>query len=196
MTAQSGGLVSARLLAATILVLSGCVEADESPQGTLSAAVTDPAGDGGTADVVSATLDIAEGSMLVRVVLTPASFQADSMLLVFNLDTDENPATGYTSANPGHVGFGIDCMIQLGKYASDTRAARVSRWDNGGFIASANATLTVITNGYEATLPASACDDDGPALLKVDAFRQLSAQTWSTRQDWAPDPGLPPARLQ
>jgi hypothetical protein len=188
--------VSARLLAATILVLSGCVEADDSPEGTFSAVVTDPAGDGGTADVVSATLDIADGNMLVRVVLTPASFQADSMLLVFNLDTDENPATGYTSANPGHVGFGIDCMIQLGKYAPDIRAARVSRWENGGFVAIANAALTVITNGYEATLPASSCDDDGRALLKVDTFRQLSAQAWSTRQDWAPDPGQPPVEVR
>ena len=126
--------MSARLLVA-ILALAGCTESDNSPEGTFNAAVTDPAGDGGTADVVSATLDIADGNMLVRVVVTPASFQADSMLLVFNLDTDENPATGYTSANPGHVGFGIDCMIQLGKYSSDTRAARVSRWENGGFVA-------------------------------------------------------------
>ena len=188
--------MSARLLAVTLLALSSCTESDNFPEGSVDAAVTDPAGDGGTADVVSATLSIGEEVMLVRVVLTPASFQADSMLLVFNLDTDENPATGYTSANPGHVGFGIDCMIQLGKYASDTRAARVSRWENGGFIAIANATLTVIANGYEATLPSNSCDDDGPALLKVDAFRQLSAQAWSTRQDWAPDAGQPPVELR
>ena len=99
--------MSARLLAATILVLSGCVEADDAPEGTFSAAVTDPSGDGGTADVVSATLDIAEGSMLVRVVLTPASFQADSMLLVFNLDTDENPDR-QGSAAPIEVDGGVD----------------------------------------------------------------------------------------
>jgi hypothetical protein len=146
--------------------------------------------------VVSATFDIEEGEMLVRIVVTPESFQADSMLLVFNLDTDENPATGYTSANPGHVGFGIDCQIQLGKYASNTRAARVSRWENGGFVATANAAVTVVANGYSAVLPAEACGDDGPALLKVDAFRQLTAQTWSTRQDWAPDPGQPPVQVR
>ena len=183
-------------LALAVLAVTGCVESNDPPEGSFSAAVSDPSGDGGTADVVSATLNIAEGEMLVRIVLAPGSFQADSMLLVFNLDTDENAVTGYTSANPGHLGFGIDCQIQLGKYASNTRAARVSRWDNGGFVATANATLTVITNGYEATLPAEACDDDGPALLKVEAFRQLSAQAWSTRQDWAPDPGQPPVQVR
>lgn len=183
-------------LAAAVFLLCGCVESTDPPEGTFSAAVTDPSGDGGSADVISATLDIAGGEMRARIVLTSASFKADSMLLVFNLDTDENAATGYTSVNPGHVGFGIDCQIQLGKYASDTRAARVSRWENGTFIATANATLTVITNGYEATLPGEACDDDGPALLKVDAFRQLSTQTWSVRQDWAPDPGQPPVQLR
>ena len=184
------------LLAVAVLAVTGCVESNDPPEGSFSATVSDPSGDGGTADVVSATLDIDGGDMVVRIVLTPASFQADSMLLVFNLDTDENPATGYTTANPGHVGFGIDCMIQLGKYSSNTRAARVSRWENGTFNATANATLTVITNGYEATLPAEACADDGPALLKVDAFRQLTAQTWSTRQDWAPDPGQPPVQVR
>ena len=183
-------------LVLAVVVLCGCVESTDPPEGNFSAVVTDPSGDGGSADVISATLDIAGGEMRARIVLTPGSFQADSMLLVFNLDTDENPATGYTSANPGHVGFGIDCQIQLGKYASNTRAARVSRWENGGFIAAANATLTVIANGYEATLPGEACDDDGPALLKVDAFRQLSAQSWTTRQDWAPDPGQPPVPLR
>jgi len=189
--------MSTRLqLALVVLAVTGCVESNDPPEGSFSAAVTDPSGDGGTADVVSATLAIEGGDMLVRIVLSPGSFTADSMLLVFNLDTDENGATGYTSANPGHVGFGIDCQIQLGKYASNTRAARVSIWDNGGFIATANATLTVIANGYEATLPAEACEDDGPALLKVDAFRQLSAQTWSTRQDWAPEAGQPPVQVR
>jgi len=183
-----------RLMAA-ILWAAGC-GGNTEPETTLSASLTDPAGDGGVADVVSAAIDVAGNDMIVRVVFTPGSFHTDSMLVQFNLDTDENAATGYTTANPGHVGFGIDCMIELGKYAPTTKAARVSRWSNGVFIAAANATLSTITNGYEATVPAEACDDDGPALLKVDAFRQLGTNSYSTRQDWAPDPGQPAIPLR
>lgn len=174
---------------------SGCVSGTIDPQ-AVSASITDPAGDGGVADIVSATIDVSGSDITVQVVFTPASFQADSMLVQFNLDTDESAATGYTTANPGHVGFGIDCMIELGKYSANTRAARVSRWQGGTFVPTVNATLRIITNGYEATVPSSACDDDGPALLKVDAFRQLAATTYTTRQDWAPDPGQPAAALR
>lgn len=186
-------------LVGMIVALSACEGGTSEPSVNVSASITDASGDGGIADIVSATIDVADGDMIVRVVLTPGSYQADSMLIQFNLDTDESAATGYTSANPGHVGFGIDCMVEVGKYAATIRAARVSRWNNGGFVAVANATLRTITNGFEATLPADACEDDGPALLKVDAFRQVvqnGTAGWSTRQDWAPDPGQPAAPLR
>jgi len=179
-----------------LVLVAGCNIGGTSDPQSVSASITDPAGDGGMADIVSATIDIAGSDITVQVIFTAESFQADSMLVQFNLDTDESAATGYTTANPGHVGFGIDCMIELGKYSATTRAARISRWQGNTFVPAANATLRVITNGFEATVPASACDDDGPALLKVDAFRQLSATTYSTRQDWAPDAGQPAVPLR
>ncbi len=179
-----------------LAMASGCNVGGTSDPDSVSASITDAAGDGGLADIVSATIDVAGSDITVRVIFTADSFHPDSMLVQFNLDTDELAATGYTTANPGHVGFGIDCMVELGKYSANTRAARVSRWRNTIFVPAANATLRLIANGYEATLPSGACEDNGPALLKVDAFRQLSADTYTTRQDWAPDPGQPAVPLR
>jgi hypothetical protein len=74
-------------LAAAVLVLYSRVESTDPPEGTFSAAVTDPSGDGGSADVISATLDIAGGEMRVRIVLTPASFQAQPWAPILPLTT-------------------------------------------------------------------------------------------------------------
>ena len=173
------------------LAAAGACGASTDPEASLSASMTDPSGDGGSADIVSARVTITGNTVYVRVVFTPQTYFADSMLVQFNLDTDEDPATGYTTANPGHVGFGIDCLITVGKLTTTTSGARVSRWDNGTFVAAANGSFITIANGYEATAPLSACDDDGEAQLKVDAFRQVGGTGYTTRQDWAPDPGQP-----
>lgn len=175
----------------TALAAAGACGASTDPETSLTASITDPSGDGGTADVVSSRVTITGNTIYLRVTFTPTTYFPDSMLVQFNLDTDENPATGYTTVNPGHVGFGIDCLIAVGKLTVNTSGARVSRWDNGTFVAAANGSFITITNGYEATAPLSACDDDGEAQLKVDAFRQVGSTGFSTRQDWAPDPGQP-----
>lgn len=182
-------------LMVALVSATGCGDTSE-PEVTLSASLTDAAGDGGGADVVSASVEVAGNDMILSVVFTPASFHADSMLVQFNLDTDESAATGYTTTNPGHTGFGIDCMVEVGKPTLTSRSARVRVYDNGVFIAAASGTIRDITNGYEATVPADACDDDGPALIKVDAFRQVGIIGFTPRQDWAPDPGLPAVPLR
>jgi hypothetical protein len=179
---------------AALAVLAGCGSSTSS-EVTLSATITDPEGDALSADVVSATAQIVGDDLVLTVTFAPGSFRSDSLLVQFNLDTDENEFTGYTTGNPGHVGFGIDCLIEVGKLTPTSRGARVRRYDTGIFVTAVNGSIRDITDGFEATVPADACEDDGPALLKVDSFRQLGGIGFSTRQDWAPDPGEPAARL-
>jgi hypothetical protein len=188
----SGGLFAVLLLSA------GCSATDSPGPHTFLGQGSDPSGDGGVADLVSAVFEIAGTSFTVRAQTTAATFNADSLLITFNVDTDGNAATGYTTTNPGHVGLGIDCLIELGKVAPTLRAARVQRWQGIAFAPVATAAVTVISNGYEATLPLNACPElaSGDAVFRVDAFRQLSALSYTIRQDWLPDPTLAPLQLR
>jgi hypothetical protein len=181
---------------ASLLATLACASNSAGPEVLLSAAISDPAGDGSSADIVSADVEVIGTDMFLTVTFTPESFHSDSVVVQFNFDTDENAATGYTTANPGHVGFGIDCLVEVGKITTTARGARVKRWDTGVFVTAINGFLQDITNGFKAQVPADACEDDGPALLKVDSFRQLSATAYTTRRDWAPDPGQPAAQLR
>ena len=185
-----------RVLFLSVLATLGCASSSTGPEVLLSASITDPAGDGSSADIVSAEVEVIGTDMFLTVTFTPDSFESDSNVVQFNLDTDENAATGYTTSNPGHVGFGIDCLIEVGKITTTTRGARVKRWDTGVFVTVINGFLQDITNGFKAQVPADACEDDGPALLKVDSFRQVSATAYTTRRDWAPDPGEPAAQIR
>jgi hypothetical protein len=187
--------VRARLLLSLVAALA-CGSSSAGPEVSLSASITDPAGDVSEADIVSAIVEVIGDEMILTATLTPGTFASDSILVQFNLDTDENPGTGYTTGNAGHVGFGIDCLIEVGKITPTTRGARVKRWDTGIFVTVINGNLRDVANGFEASVPADACDDDGPALLKVDTFRQLNAVAFTTRRDWAPDPGQPAAALR
>jgi hypothetical protein len=173
-----------------------CGSSSAGPEVSLSASISDPADDGSSADIVSATVEVIGGDMILTATFAPGTFESDSILVQFNFDTDENALTGYTTGNAGHVGFGIDCLIEVGKITATSRGARVKRWDSGIFVTAINGSLRDATAGFEAEVPADACEDDGPALLKVDSFRQLSAVAFSTRRDWAPDPGEPAAALR
>ena len=155
---------------------------------SLSGEGTDPAGDGGVADLVFASFEVIGSNMRVRAEATAGTFHPDSLLMTFNLDTDESALTGYTTINPGHVGMGIDCFVELGKYTTQIRGARVRRWVNGTAIPTWTGEVTVLVNGYEATMPLSACQDDGRAVFRADAFRQVGDIGTTVRQDWLPDP--------
>ena len=188
----------ARGFLVSLVLAAGCSSDSGGPNVSLRAEGSDPSGDGGLADLVSGVFEVAGSSIKVRAQTTAATFKADSLLIVFNLDTDASALTGYTSTNPGHVGLGIDCIVQLGKVAPGVQSASVSRWQNGSFAPTLTSQVTVISNGYEATLTLNACPElaGGTTLFRVDAFRQLNAVMYTTRQDWLPDPPLPPLQLR
>lgn len=181
------------LALATLTLAAACGDSDPGgPSVLLSAEANDPAGDGGVADLIFASLEVVDAEIRVRAELTAGTFHGDSMLVTFNLDTDEQSGTGYTTANPGHAGIGIDCLIELGKTSLTTLGARVRQFENGSFVTTLSVDVTTVGQGYEATVPLSACDDDGRAVLRIDAFRQLSDIGYSIRQDWLPDAGTAP----
>jgi hypothetical protein len=184
MRTVAGGVV------AVLLVAAGCGGDSGGPSVSLRGDGSEAAGDGGVADLVYGLIEVAGSSIKVRVQTSAATFHPDSLLIVFNFDTDGSALTGYTTINPGHVGLGIDCLVELGKPTPGVRNARVQRWASGNFTPTATGNVTVIANGYEATLPLNACPElaDGLALFRVEAFRQLSATAYTIRQDWLPDP--------
>lgn len=183
---------------ATLLVATGCSSDSGGPSVSLRGEGSDPSGDGGVADLVSAVIQVTSSTIKVQAQTTAATFEADSLLLTFSLDTDASPLTGYTTTNPGHLGLGIDCLIELGKVAPTVRTARIQRWQSGAFAPTATGQVTVISNGYEATLPLNACPEvaGGNTLFRADGFRQLNAQSFTVRQDWLPDPTLPPLTVR
>ena len=180
----------------TALFLSNCGSDDSGPSVSFSGQAADPSGDGGTADLIFASLEVIGSNIKLRAEVTPGSFHRDSLLVVFNLDADEQAATGYTTANPGHSGLGIDCLIELGKVTPGILGARVRSYENGVFITAASAEVTSLSQGYEATVPLGACGDDGQALMRIEAFRQVSAQAYTIRQDWLPDPIIAPIAVR
>jgi hypothetical protein len=134
-------------LLAALLAGSACASSTAGPEVLLSASITDPAGDGSSADIVSADVEVIGTDMFLTVTLTPESFHGDSVVVQFNFDTDENAQTGYTTSNPGHIGFGIDCLVEVGKITTTSRGARVKRWDTGVFVTVINGFLQDILTG-------------------------------------------------
>lgn len=178
-------------------LVTACGDSDPSDPGvSLRAEATDPAGDGGVADLSFASLEVTDSDIRVRVEFTTETFKTDSLLVNFHLDTDEQAGTGNVTSNPATVGMGVDCLIAIGKVTATALSARVYQFVNSSFVATTTVPMTTTARGYEATVPVDACNDDGRALMKVSASRQLTQVMYTVIQDWLPDAGTPPLAVR
>jgi hypothetical protein len=158
-----------------------------------SGSVTDPIGDTPLLeppDIASASIDIdSAGTITLRVTFAPGTSLTDSRVQ-FQLDTDQNTATGYSFA----PWTGSDYFVEI--YGSGFQAnARVWAWPDVMPLATVAVTYSGTT--AEATFNLSSFGgDDGLMNFTLASQRQLDTNSFTGVRDYAPDVGLPSAQVQ
>ncbi|PYP13495.1 MAG: hypothetical protein DMD56_00390 [Gemmatimonadetes bacterium] len=177
---------------------------------TISAAVTDGVGDAiadprvlVTPDLVSATAAAGSGNLALSVRFAPGTFDATAAHVVFNLDTDQNPATGFPGVDAAHSDaalLGADYQVVLGSN-SEGGTAKVLRWDaaSGSFLLVATEPVSAGLAGYDVTVPLAVLgNDDGQMNFKVVVQSQILSLLqlgYTGFQDYLPDLGVAPGQL-
>jgi len=176
---------------------------------TISAAVMDAVGDATadprvlvTPDLVSATAMAGGGSLALSVRFAPGTFDATAAHVFFNLDTDQNPATGFPGVDAAHNDaalLGSDYLVVMGSNA-ESGTAKVLRWDaaSSAFMLVTTEPVTVGLAGYDVTVPLAVLgNDDGQMNFKVVVQSQLPGLQvgYTGVQDYLPDIGAAPGTL-
>ena len=199
-TDESGNAsVSWRLGIGTNTLRVETVHVTDSPliitaTGTAPAAgsLIDPAGDAGSgADVVSATGTVAGGNLTLSARFARTTYNA-STFVVWNLDTDQNTATGFpgiTNTNADAALLGVDFIVQIRGTAF---GSTVTVLRGNLTVVSTTLTPTFVANGVDVTIPLSLLDgDDGVMNYKATIQTQLTAGSWSGINDFISNLGSP-----
>jgi hypothetical protein len=133
----TGGNVNKILLGVVLAVglHAGAVAAATVPCSGLPGSLSDPAGDalffGGptpSPDIVCAGAQVSGGNLLLRVGFAPGTFDPATTRIAFNLDIDQNPATGFSGITSGHADnavMGVEYLVEFAR--TTTSASRGSR---------------------------------------------------------------------
>jgi len=169
---------------------------------TISTTVTDPVGDAGTGnpDLVSGMASAGNGNLTLSVQFAPGTFDPATTHALFNLDIDENPATGFQGIDNGgrDVGvLGVEYLVFLGS-ASEGGNATIMRFNGEGFSTIGTAPVSFSINGMDVVIPLSLLgNDDGQVTFRVEVQTQTSpSPAYTGVLDWMPDFTLPPGRLE
>jgi hypothetical protein len=144
------------------------------------------------ADLVRATVNVLDGHLSVAVRFAPGVFDPVTMLVIVNLDTDRNTATGQPV-----VGLGVDYVISMGDGQNDQ--ARIGRYVGGPEIFSpvGNVPVTFLPDGMDVTVPLSLLgNSEGRLNFRVVSFSHVPDTQTTGAIDTMPDIGLPPGRVQ
>jgi len=156
-----------------------------------------------TPDLVSATAAAGSGNLALSVRFAPGTFDATAAHVVFNLDTDQNPATGFPGVDAAHNDaalLGADYQVVLGSN-SEGGTAKVLRWDaaSGSFLLVATEPVSAGLAGYDGTVPLAVLgNDDGQMNFKVVVQSQILSLLqlgYTGVQDYLPDLGVAPGQL-
>ncbi len=186
--------------ALVVLLLAGCTTSTgpDSVSQT-SGQASDVAGDGGTADLTFVLFEVAGRTATVVANFDPASYQGDSVVATFDLDVDENPATGFASTDPGYSGLGVDYQLVIGNVDPTTGkiAARITKYQGGVFTFVQDLPIAVNSGGFVASISYDVFGDTDDLLaFRVESHRVNGDGTLSARQDWAPDAGAAPVTVR
>lgn len=138
-------------------------------------------------DLILARIEIGHAFVEFSTLFAPGTFDALTSTVSFDLDTDQNPATGV----PWRGMLGLDYEVSQ-SIGSDNTSAGIVKFGTGSV---GSVPVTFSANGVAFTVPRSLLGDAG--LMKWDVVVQtrLGADVFSTIQDWAPN-GLPPATTE
>jgi hypothetical protein len=175
---------------------------------------TDPLGDStgatGSPDLVwSAVTTTSDGNVKVQVRFAQGTFDPNTTLVEFLLDTDQNFATGSPGSNAGCVDdanlLGIDYLVNMDS-GYNNNLATIFRATGGcnNFAPVGTATSTVTPNGMDVTFPLSLLTSvagpgvSGPAAAgpwnyKVTVSTLISNNAFTGVEDYMPNLGVAPA---
>ena len=143
--------------------------------------ITDPAGDSGQGnpDLVSATVIVQDVFTTMKVRFAPGTFNANTTVAQFLLDTDQNPATGHPGTNSGCVTdaaqIGSEYFVEFGSTVHGTTAQLQPYLGTcnsfGPGTTTAAGSVTYLADGMDVTFPRSLiANDDGFLNFKVVTF--------------------------
>jgi hypothetical protein len=189
-TAYIGSL----LLAA--FACGGSTTAPSTTAPTLHGEVSDPTEDvrpypnvTNPPDLVHGTADVVAGNITFTVQLAPGTFDPGTTLLIINLDTDQNPATGQAPD-------GIDYLVSMGD-GQGNQALIAKNTGPLNFNTVGSAPVSFMTDGMTVTVPLSLLgNDDGRMNFRVTSFIHLPGTQTSSGLDNMPDSGLPLGSVQ
>jgi hypothetical protein len=182
--------VSWRLGSGTNTLQASTAHVTDSPltitaTGIPAGSLTDPAGDAGSgSDVVLTTGTVADGSLTLSARFAGTTYNA-STFVVWSLDTDQNPATGFpgiTNTNADAALIGADFIVQIRGTAF---GSTVTVLRGNLTVVSTTLTPTFVANGVDVTIPLSLLDGDNGAMnYKATIQTQLTAGSWSGINDF------------
>jgi hypothetical protein len=162
---------------------------------TLHGEVNDPTGDArpypnvaNPPDLVHGTADVVAGNIIFTVLLAPGTFDPATTLLIINLDTDQNPATGQAPD-------GIDYLISMGD--GQGNQALIAKYVAPlSYTTVGSASVGFTADGMTATVPLSLLGGAGKMNFRVTSFIHLPGTQTSSGLDNMPDTGLPLGSIQ
>lgn len=189
---------------APVLVAAGV---DVNLGATPTGSVTDPAGDAtnvtsddpANPDLVSATVASDGANLNFAIRFVASGFSATTSRGSFVLDTDENPATGFPgvdAANNDSALMGIEFLVNIG--ADLGASAEVLKFiaPPNSFSTVGSFPATVVSNGYDVSIPLTAFDDDDGRLTFKAETQSFLGPGFTGILDYMPDLGLAPGQAR
>jgi hypothetical protein len=159
--------------------------------------MSDPAGDAAAwglsappPDLVEFRAAVSGCQLSVTIVFAPGGFSAALTGWSVSLDTDENPATGFTGRNSLHVdpaSMGAEYLLEVGATSSQVDVRRSAA---GGGFAAAHGTVPATIEGDQVSfvVPLEMLGgDDGRMVFSVSSAIRLSSSSSSPVLDYLPD---------
>lgn len=163
--------------------------------------VTDTIGDTASAtdpDLVSGSATMVGANIRLRARFVPGTFDPTKTLVVFALDTDQNPATGSPGIDSNGLldtsTMGTDYVVSMGStyYGNLAEVEQYVGPPPNTFAYAAYVPVTYYPDGIDAIVPLSVLGSNGQLNFVVMASSQVSARGFTTVLDVMPNVGLPP----
>lgn len=186
-----------RIVAAALAVtlLAACGDSSGPPQGnpptSLSGTAQDPAGDGGTADMVGVTVTADVDSVIFQTNFAPGVLGSGDRWVIFTMDIDNQTSTGDATRDP--PGAEYEVLV-----AEDRQDVTVYHYESGSWAGLGTfGAIYISGNTLTARIPRTAFGgDEGGLRFKVSSSTLDPGCSCYTQQDLLPDAGMPPAVVQ
>jgi hypothetical protein len=170
----------------------------------LTGSITDPAGDAvprpgvsAVPDLVGATIGVGGGTLTITVSFVPGTLSQTQTFFQVQLDTDENPGTGFSGVDSSHSdanAIGADYTIEAVSPRNSTQALirRAIGPDQLTTVGTTSVSFPTVDQARIVVPLTMLGNDDGRLKFKVVCSQWLSDTTGTGITDYMPDVGLAP----